>query len=59
MNASLESALACLKDAQAEIAREFDLDPKTNLFGKQFPDWAAQVRDLIHAAHDHLLNAKV
>lgn len=55
--ASVESAVACLRNVQDAMANEFELDRKTNLYVKQLPAWAAEVRDLIHSAHDHLLNA--
>lgn len=58
MNSHLESAIACLNDAKKEISREFQLDEATNVFGKPLPEWAARVRDLIHSANDHVLNAK-
>jgi hypothetical protein len=55
--AAIESAMACLKEAQAEIAREFELDHETNLYGKQLPDWVASIAMSVHAAREHLLNA--
>lgn len=53
---TIENAAKCLKDAQAEIAREFELDEKTNTFGKALPAWAAAVRDSLHHASEHLTN---
>jgi len=53
-----EMALACIKDAEAVIAQEFELDRTTNTFAKSPPEWVARLSQLLNAAHGNLLNAK-
>lgn len=57
MNAHIDMAWQCIEAARRAINAEFELDAATNLYRKPLPDWAATVRDQLHAAKDNLLNA--
>lgn len=52
-----ENALRSIRDAQRRLNEEYALDPATNLYCRELPEWAANVRDDLHAAAGNLVNA--
>ena len=52
-----ENALRSIRDAQRRLNEEYALDPKTNTYGRELPEWVALLRDDLHAAHGNLVNA--
>ena len=52
-----ENALRLVREAQTALDEEYGLDPATNLYRKELPPWAAQVRDRLHAASEALIAA--
>ncbi len=52
-----ENALRSIRDAQRRLNEEYALDPATNLYSRELPEWAAHLRDDLHAAHCNLVNA--
>lgn len=56
---TLSAAIGCLAKAEAVIADEFEYDAESNEFGKERPEWVAELSHLIHAAKNHAINANM